>query len=404
MSGNRSLRPKPRLRSDRTVPSRPFHGLRPPTAVSDRGPGWLGRGPKGAPLVALLLLLAAAVGTSRIAALAAGTSATPSGEGPEVTEGVEVSGTITFGRGGALWSLSGSSLMQLTSGPTDGEAAWSPDGTWLYFVRQRNEVGGRTNAAGGITPYRLTVPALMRIGAHGGAEEVILDGLIKDQNPKLNFSSFIFGPAVGADGRIALATDFKDQSTLGGDVLIRLLQQDESIVTPALPDEAPFGLQNPSWSYDGSGIYYVQNGVTESASLSRIIYYDLASDSVVRFGSSGFIEPAPSPDGRWIAATRIDAKKGTDVVIMSAATGEVVLEVTRTGRSWSPAWSPDGSALVFLAARGSQASLQQVVISAPPSGPPAITSSVQLLRDQVDAGVRPAWGKLQSDVQGGTTP
>jgi hypothetical protein len=294
--------------------------------------------------------------------------------------------------------------MQRTSGPTDGEPAWSPDGTWLYFVRQRKEIGGRTNTGGGISKYQLTVPALMRVGGRGGPEETILDGLIADSNPKLNFSSFIFGPAVASDGRIALATDFKGPSTLGGDVLIRLLQANGTIMTPALPDEAPFGLQNPAWSYDGSGIYYVQNGATESASASRIIYYDTATDSVMRFGASGFIEPAPSPDGRWIAATRINAKRGTDVVIMNAATGEVVLEVTRTGRSWSPAWSPDGSALVFLAARGSQASLQQVVISAPPTGPPLITSSLQLLRDQVDAGVRPAWGKLQSDVGGGTTP
>jgi hypothetical protein len=244
----------------------------------------------------------------------------------------------------------------------------------------------------------------MRIGARGDGEEEILDGLLMDANPKLNFSSFMFGPAIGLDGRIALATDYKGASLLGGDVLIRLLQQDGKMITPDLPDEAPFGHQDPAWSYDGSGIYYVQNGFAQSISASRIIYFDLNNESVIRFGSSGYIEPAPSPDGRWIAATRIDNKKGSDVVIMSAATGEVVLEVTRTGRSWAPAWSPDGSSLIFLAASGSEASLQQVVIAAPSSGPPTIISSMQLLRDPVDAGVRPAWGRLRSDVQGGATP
>ena len=404
MSGNRSLRPRPRLRSDRAVPARPFHGLRPPTAAGTKGPGWLGLGPKAAPAFALVLLLVAALGTWQLSSLSSGSSANPGGDGAEVSDGVVIDGTITFARDGALWSLSGSTLTQLTAGPSDGEPAWSPDGTWLYFVRQRNEVGGRRNAAGGITPYRLSVPTLMRIGARGDGEEEILDGLLEDQNPKLNFSSFIFDPAIGADGRIALATDYKGPSLLGGDVLIRILQEGGRMVTPDLPDEAPFGHQDPAWSSDGSGIYYVQNGFTQGGSASRIIYVDLALESVVRFGASGFIEPAVSPDGRWIAATRIDKKKGSDVVIMSAATGEVLLEVTRTGRSWAPAWSPDGGSLIFLAASGSQASLQQVVIASPVSGPPTVISSLQLLRDPVDAGVRPAWGRLRSDLQGGTTP
>ena len=404
MSGNRSLRPRPRLRSDRAVPARPFHGLRPPTAAGTKGPGWLGLGPKAAPAFALVLLLVAALGTWQLSSLSSGSSANPGGDGAEVSDGVVIDGTITFARDGALWSLSGSTLTQLTAGPSDGEPAWSPDGTWLYFVRQRNEVGGRRNAAGGITPYRLSVPTLMRIGARGDGEEEILDGLLEDQNPKLNFSSFIFDPAIGADGRIALATDYKGPSLLGGDVLIRILQEGGRMVTPDLPDEAPFGHQDPAWSSDGSGIYYVQNGFTQGGSASRIIYVDLALESVVRFGASGFIEPAVSPDGRWIAATRIDKKKGSDVVIMSAATGEVLLEVTRTGRSWSPAWSPDGGSLIFLAASGSQASLQQVVIASPVSGPPTVISSLQLLRDPVDAGGRPAWGRLRSDLQGGATP
>lgn len=404
MSGNRSLRPKPRLRNDRALPARPFHGLRPPTAAGTKGPGWFGLGPKAAPTFALAALFIAALGTWQLSSLSSSSSAKPGGDGAEVADGVVIDGTITFARDGALWSLSGSMLTQATAGPSDGELAWSPDGTWLYFVRQRSEVGGRLNAVGEITPYRLRVPTLMRIGARGDGEEEILDGLLEDQNPKLNFSTFIFDPAIGADGRIALATDYKGPSLLGGDVLIRILQEGGRMITLDLPDEAPFGHQDPVWSFDGTGIYYVQNGFSQGESASRIIYVDLAAESVVRFGASGFIEPAVSPDGRWIAATRIDKKKGSDVVVMSAATGEVLLEVTRTGRSWSPAWSPDGSSLIFLAASGSQASLQQVLISSPPSGPPTITSSVQLLRDAVDAGVRPAWGRLRSDLQGGATP
>jgi hypothetical protein len=243
----------------------------------------------------------------------------------------------------------------------------------------------------------------MRVGTRGGDAEVVLDGLLVDKNPKLNFSTFMFDPAIGVNGEAALATDYKGASQLGGDVIIRILQPDGRMLTPVLPDEAPYGHQDPAWNADGSGLYYVQNGQEEGVSASRIIYFDVAADRIVRFGAKGFIEPAVSPDGRWVAATRID-KKGSDVVILSAATGEIVLEVTRTGRSWSPAWSPDGDSLIFLAARESAATLQQVTISAPPSGVPSIVASVQLLRDLVDAGVRPAWGPLSVEGQGGTTP
>ncbi len=403
MSGGRSLRPRPRLRSDRAVATRPFHGLRPPTPPpGSGGSGWLGAGPKFAPFVAALLLLASALGTAWIAGLSS-KEAVDQGDGAPVTDGVQINGTIVFARDGALWTLSGAALVQVTESSTDAGVAWSRDGTWLYFIRTRNEIGGRVNAAGGITPYRLNVPTLMRIGARGGEAEAILDGLIVDTNPKLNLSSFMFGPALGPNGEVALATDFKSSSQLGGDVIIRLLTLDGRIHTPVLPDEAPYGHQDPAWSVDGSGLYYVQNGQRDGASASRIIYYDINADSVARFGVPGYIEPAPSPDGRWVAVTRID-KRGSDVVILSAATGEVVLEVTRTGRSWSPAWSPDGSSLIFLAARESAATLQQVVISAPPAGIPTIIASAQLLRDLVDAGVRPAWGSISRESQGVTTP
>jgi len=353
-------------------------------------------------MLASLLLVVSALGTLWLANLSSSNEGS-NGDGASVTEGVEIEGSIVFGRDGALWSLSGSSITQITSSSRDAEPAWSRDGTWLYFIRQRSEVGGRLNAAGGVTPYRLSVPTLMRVGARGGEAEVVLDGLLRGENPALNFSSFMFDPALGVNGEVALATDYRGTSQLGGDVIIRILQPDGRLLTPELPDEAPFGHQDPAWSVDGSGLYYVQNGQDEGVSASRIIYYDIRTDRVVRFGARGHIEPAVSPDGRWIAATRID-KQGSDVVILSAATGEVVLEVTRTGRSWSPAWSPDGDSLIFLAAGGSAATLQQITMSAPPSGVPTIIASVQLLRDLVDAGVRPTWGPLSSGMQGGATP
>ena len=81
---------------------------------------------------------------------------------------------------------------------------------------------------------------------------------------------------------------------------------------------------------------------------------------------------------------------------MNAVTGEVVLEITRTGKSWAPAWSPDGSQLAYLSASGSLANLNLASFSVAPSGipnPPVILSP---LRDPVDPNVRPAWGSLNT--------
>jgi Tol biopolymer transport system component len=149
------------------------------------------------------------------------------------------------------------------------------------------------------------------------------------------------------------------------------------------------------WSPDGTAIYYVQNGLSEGSSSSRIVRYNIAKKSTTRIGEKGLVQPAISPDGRWIAATRISAR-GTDVVILNAATGEVVLEITRTGKSWAPAWSPNGSQLAYLSANGSQASLNLASFSVAPSGipnPPVILSP---LRDPIDPNVRPAWGSLNT--------
>jgi Tol biopolymer transport system component len=312
-----------------------------------------------------------------------------------VTEGITVDGTIAFGRSGSIWSVSGSGLRQLTTATTDSDLAWSTDGVWLYAIRHRTEPGGRLLANGKVQRYDLNVPTLLRVSAYGGSEEVIFDGLILGSRPALNWSGFMYGPALASDGRIAVATDYRGRG-LGTDVVVRILSSDGSAIsTPSLPYVAPFGHQDPVWSPDGKAIYYVQNGLSEGSSSSRIIRYNIARKSTTRIGERGTVQPAISPNGQWIAATRISAR-GTDVVIMNAVTGEVVLEITRTGKSWAPAWSPNGVQLAYLSANGSQANLNLASFSVATSGLPNPPVIVSPLRDPVDPNVRPAWGSLNT--------
>jgi DNA-binding beta-propeller fold protein YncE len=347
--------------------------------------------------VAAVLLSLSLFATATISSLGSGGGVASPGSSPEVIAGTDVEGTLAFGRAGSIFGVSGGELRALTAGSTDREIAWGDGGRWLYFVRHRDADGGVRTASGGIQKYRLVIPTLLRIGVLGGGEEQLLDGLIPGDQPTLDWSAFIFDPAPAPDGTIALATDLKD-GRAGRAVVIRLLTG-SSVVTPDLPVQIPYGHQDPAWSPDGTVLYYVQNGITSDGSASRLIRYDLASRSVARLGERGLIEPAPSPDGRWIAATRITAK-GSDVVILDAATGQVALEVTRGGRSWSPAWSPDGSRLAFLAPRGSDATLEVAALQRSSTGLLSVLSISSILRDPVDADVRPAWGALGPTTSG----
>jgi WD40 repeat protein len=350
-----------------------------------------------APIIAALLLVLLAAGSLVGLSLSTPASSENPDGGPEVTAGVIVDGTIAFGRGGSIWSVSGTGLRQLTTATTDAELAWSTDGVWLYAIRHRTETGGRLLGNGKVQRYDLSVPTLLRVSAYGGSEETIFDGLILGSRPALNWSGFMYGPALASDGRIAVATDYRGRGRgLGTDVVVRILSSDRSAIsTPSLPYVAPFGHQDPVWSPDGASIYYVQNGLSEGSSSSRIIRYNIAKKSTTRIGEKGLVQPAISPDGRWIAATRMSAR-GTDVVIMNSTTGEVMLEITRTGKSWAPAWSPNGAQLAYLSANGSQASLNLASFSVAPSGLPNPPVIVSPLRDPVDPNVRPAWGSLNT--------
>jgi hypothetical protein len=139
-----------------------------------------------------------------------------------VTEGAIVDGTIAFGRGGSIWSVSGATLHQLTTATSDSDLAWSADGVWLYAIRHRKESGGRFLGNGSVQGYELNVPTLLRLSAFGGGEEVIFDGLIAGSRPALNWSGFMYGPSLASDGRIAIATDYRGRDT-GTDVVVRFM-------------------------------------------------------------------------------------------------------------------------------------------------------------------------------------
>ncbi|HMI30313.1 MAG TPA: hypothetical protein VK527_01130 [Candidatus Limnocylindrales bacterium] len=66
-------------------------------------------------------------------------------------------------------------------------------------------------------------------------------------------------------------------------------------------------------------------------------------------------DPAPSPDGKWIAFTSDrEGRGGTQVFIMPAEGGEArqITHEPDSARAGTPSWAPDGKSLLFVSTRG----------------------------------------------------
>ena len=126
---------------------------------------------------------------------------------------------------------------------------------------------------------------------------------------------------------------------------------------PKLPTNGILGHQDPAWRPDGKFLLYVQNGRDASRGAPQIMRYNVETKKARALTGAGYLYPAYSPDGRYIAATRTNAF-GTDVVILDGSSGGELLRVTDDGSSWAPVWSPAGDAIAFLTLAGQTVDLR----------------------------------------------
>jgi len=92
----------------------------------------------------------------------------------------------------------------------------------------------------------------------------------------------------------------------------------------------------------------------------------------------GLEDPQISPDGRWIAfvhaAPTMMERTYTRNVWLAATDGTSVRQYTRSGKDSQPRWSPDGTRLAFVSARGGKPQIYIVPVTAPGGEPRALTS------------------------------
>jgi dipeptidyl aminopeptidase/acylaminoacyl peptidase len=317
---------------------------------------------------------------------------TPSPSAPPViNKDISIDGNLVFVKAGNLWIQTGTDIRQLTNTGRDSQPAWSGDGKWVYFVDTREQFTYFPDPQTGKSSYYdLRYPVLTRIHPDGTGREAVLSGFYRT-GPGKGWFYFLNTPAVSPNGKtVAVGSDAPDPRS--NNVVIQLLDVARGRMTnPKLPQTGVLGHQDPSWSPDGRYLVYVKN---ENQGGPVIWRYDTTTKRAVALTNGGYTKPVYSPDGRFLAAVKTNTI-GTNVVLLDARTGSELLRVTTDGRSWGPAWSPDGSRLAYLvlAASGLTTDVDIVKIATGPNGAPALDGDPTALTKSsgLDGDSRPAW-------------
>ena len=213
----------------------------------------------------------------------------------------------------------GTDVLQLTrSALGNGEPAWSPDGSAIAFVSQRdNNPEIYVMASDGSNQRRLT----------------------RSEQPGPEAGDF--SPAWSPDGaRIAFMSYREGQ----GDIFVmRSDGSDQARVTstPHLEDA-------PAWSPDGTKLAFNRPGPNFDVDIYTIL---LDGSGLTRLTTSGKQEllPAWSPDGSMIAFLRYrTGRTPAGIFVMNADGGNVRELVTDVSHEYGPTWSPDGKRIAFV--------------------------------------------------------
>jgi Tol biopolymer transport system component len=252
-----------------------------------------------------------------------------------------VPGKLYAVRGNDLWRWSGTTARRLTRDLEVADPAVSKDGTQLAFIRR-----GRSFS-----------------------DLWIADSDGQNARPLTSErNAWTFRPAWSPDGpALALVSDrFPKRGDVREPPTIWLYQLDAGrFVRLAQASSLAGGDSDPTWSPAGDALLYTsflyEPREGGAPVLSARLTYCQPGRRCDLFASppgERFLQPAWSPDGKWVAFVR-GTPDGADLYVMPAPARQDILErppfpterAVRliTGMVAQPAWSPDGAYLAYLA-------------------------------------------------------
>src|SRR5207245_266438 len=154
-------------------------------------------------------------------------------------------------------------------------------------------------------------------------------------------SSFVWSPDGSRLALVASDPDPDDPDADGGDA--------DPDKKPSMKTRKPIVIRRLQFKRDGEGY------LREVRRHLHVFDVDKKRSFQLTGGAYDDSQPAWSPDGRWIAFTSNrtadpDANQNTDIFVIAARPGEQPRGITTSeGRDASPAFSPDGRSIAYLA-------------------------------------------------------
>jgi Lipoprotein LpqB beta-propeller domain/WD40-like Beta Propeller Repeat len=298
---------------------------------------------------------------------------------PGATE--TVTGTIAFALRGDVYVLSGKGYSPITSDGRSHEPGITSDGRTVFFARVE-EIDGKRLVDGQIVPAHLSFSNVVSTSASGGAQTVVIDGLIKADNG-FHIVTWFDSPAISPDGkRIAVVAD-------NGEGYSDLVLYDAQTGKEATFLSKGSNLADPSWSPDGKTI--VVTSYTLGTPRLLLVPTDGRASIPLATPDGEPYRASYSPDGAWLVYTlRHEGRNDLHAMQMSGTHKDI--ELTTDGASWNGVFSFDGKQLAFLREQSGVIDLYSMDLAdALRGGSPKI--AVRLTRGEgIDGASRPAWG------------
>ena len=323
----------------------------------------------------------------------------------EVENPAEVPGKLLFVLGGGdIWAAEGDSTHSITRNGKKYQPAWSPDGERIAYVQREESFSDLwVMDADGSNKVRITNNEPAGIEARSEAHILSI--------------TWAFYPTWSRDGSLlAYMSQLTPPRQTSGEVpseypLSLYLYGSRRIAegTPAGPSfqrlvKADTDLSHPTWSADDSLVVYAQSERCYSTSCpdagSGLGFYvpetdasgDLAGADPAQFVDA--MDPAFSPDGRWLAYVKNDGA-GSDIWVVPAPESDGTVSgaparLTNTGRARMPTWSPDGRKLAYFVAKDNLISLTVSDVAAAGASL-SLSNAVEIRKDPIDVDSGMSW-------------